>query len=466
MTEKDYLSIRKNVLMSMILVPIIPFILSLGIGYYSFTNSLENSTIASMKRIVEDHRIMIESFLAERRHDLEFILHAYSYEQVSNPEILNRIFQNLQAGSEALTDLGVFDESGSHVAYNGPYALKWKVYREEDWFIRVMKQGYYISDIFLGYRKVPHFIIAVKKSDGSRQWILRTTIDTQMFTDLVEKVRIGKSGEAYLINMDGILQTNMRSGKKLMDITSDPIRYAEKENEIRTFIDKNKEGEEYLFATTLLKDKEWLLVVRQEKSDAFKSLRIVGNFIIIISMIGFILITAVAFYITDRIISSMKQMDSEKKELGQHLIRSQRLAELGEMAAGFAHEINNPLQIIRSEQALIEMNLDEFKKSGLLPPSDSLSEVEDSMSQIKLQIERCAGITQAILKFGRQSEPVLQDVDLREFIPQIINMIAKKATVHGIYIIQNISPETRPVYGDPGQLQQVLLNLITELVQI
>ncbi len=85
MTEKDYLSIRKNVLMSMILVPIIPFILSLGIGYYSFTNSLENSTIASMKRIVEDHRMMIESFLAERRHDLEFILNAYSYEQVSNP---------------------------------------------------------------------------------------------------------------------------------------------------------------------------------------------------------------------------------------------------------------------------------------------------------------------------------------------------------------------------------------------
>lgn len=459
MKEKYYKSIRKNVLLSMILVPIIPFILSLGIGYYSFTKSLENSTISSMKRIVEDHRQMIESFLAERMHDLEFILHAYQYDQVSNPDVLNDIFKNLQARSDAFVDIGVFDESGSHIAYHGPYALKWKVYREEDWFVKVMKQGYYISDIFLGYRKVPHFIIAVKKNKGLTPWILRATIDTQMFTDLVEKVRIGKTGEAYLLNMEGVLQTNLRSGKKLMEKTSEPVRYPDTENEIRTFIDKNNDGTEYLFATTWLKDKEWVLVIRQEKTDAFKTLNFVVHAIFLISMTGFVIIIGVAFYITERLINHMKDMDSEKEELGQHLIRAQRLAELGEMAAGFAHEINNPLQIIRSEQALMEMNLTEFKEKGILTPSETLSEVDDSMEQIKLQIDRCAGITQAILKFGRQSKPQLQDVDLRSFIPQIIEMVAKKASVNGIDITQNLSLHTRPVHGDTGQLQQVLLNL-------
>ncbi|QTA83032.1 Histidine kinase domain-containing protein, double CACHE domain-containing [Desulfonema limicola] len=459
MKEQYYKSIRKNVLMSMILIPVIPFILSLGTGYYSFTSSLENSTISSMKRIMEDHSQMIDSFLAERMNDLEFILNTYSYEQVSSPDTLSGIFKNLQAGSEAFVDIGVFNDSGSHVAYHGPYSLKWKVYREEDWFIKVMKKGYYISDIFLGYRQVPHFIIAVKKHKGSSSWILRATIDTQMFTDIVEKVRIGKTGEAYLLNMEGILQTNLRSGKKLMEKTTDPVRYPDSENEIKTFIDKDINGEEYLFATAWLKDKEWVLVIRQEKADAFKTLSFVFNLIVFISMTGFILIICSAFYITERIINHMKQMDFEKEELGQHLIRAQRLAELGEMAAGFAHEINNPLQIIRSEQALIEMNLSEFKESGTLTPSESLSEIDDSMSQIKLQIDRCASITQAILKFGRQSEPKLQDVDLRSFIPQIIDMVAKKASVNGIDIIQDISLATPPVHGDPGHIQQVLLNL-------
>jgi two-component system NtrC family sensor kinase len=82
------------------------------------------------------------------------------------------------------------------------------------------------------------------------------------------------------------------------------------------------------------------------------------------------------------------------------------------------------------------------------------------MEQIKLQIERCAGITQAILKFGWQHEPQLQNVDLRTFIPQVTGMVAKKASVNGIEIVQDIAESTPPVHGDPGQFQQVLLNLL------
>jgi two-component system NtrC family sensor kinase len=81
------------------------------------------------------------------------------------------------------------------------------------------------------------------------------------------------------------------------------------------------------------------------------------------------------------------------------------------------------------------------------------------MDQIKLQISRCAEITQAILKFGRQKEPATQAIDLSEFVPEVIRMIAKKAGVHGIAIEQQISRASAPVTADPSQLQQVLLNL-------
>ena len=67
----------------MILVPFVPFILVLGIGYYYFTTSLENNTIASMQRIVADHRHMIESFLQERKQDLDFTVNSFAYGAVS-----------------------------------------------------------------------------------------------------------------------------------------------------------------------------------------------------------------------------------------------------------------------------------------------------------------------------------------------------------------------------------------------
>ena len=112
MQQNQYGTIRKNILFSMILVPFVPFILILGIGYYYFTTSLETSTIASMKRIVEDHRQMIESFLEERKADLTFVVDSYSFQDLGQPEKLSHVFNYLRRGSYAFADLGVFNEAG------------------------------------------------------------------------------------------------------------------------------------------------------------------------------------------------------------------------------------------------------------------------------------------------------------------------------------------------------------------
>ena len=464
MKENRYATLRRLILAIMILVPFIPFILVLGIGYYYFTTSLESTTIASMKRIVGDHRQMIESFLRERKADLEFVVHSFRFEQLADPQELYKVFIHLQEESVAFVDLGLFNEEGIHVAYHGPYRLVGKDYSQEDWFKQVLTQGYYVSDIFLGYRRIPHFIIALAVEEEGKKWVIRATIDTPLFTDLVEKVRIGKTGEAYIVNRQGIFQTERRSGGNLMDRDPDGIIQPSSNDEIRTFVKKDSKGEEYLYATTWLKDKEWMLVVRQEEADAFRALRSASYIIILVSLIGGALIVAVAFYLTGQIIRRMEVIDTEKDQLGQQLVRATRLAELGQMAAGFAHEINNPLQIMKSEQTLIDTIFSDMKGRGDLKESEDLKEVEDSMAQIKLQIDRCAKITQAILKFGRQSEPVVKDVDLLSFIPEVTSMISKKASVSGITLREQIAENTPIIHVDPSQLQQVLLNLYNNAI--
>jgi two-component system NtrC family sensor kinase len=240
-----------------------------------------------------------------------------------------------------------------------------------------------------------------------------------------------------------------------MEKPADTIKYLKSHSGIKIYAQEK----EHLYATTWLKDDNWMLVVRQEKADAFSAFRTASNIIIFISIIGGGIIIAAAFFMTGRIVRRLEKMDTEKEQLSQQLIGASRLAELGEMSTGFAHEINNPLQIIKSEQSLMEMNLSELKEAGQLEKSEPLDEIEDSMEQIKLQVSRCSKITQQILKFGRQSEPERHDVDIRSFIPEITDMVAKKASVHGISIKQNVAENTAPVYGDTSQLQQVLLNL-------
>ena len=466
MNQHPYAAMRRMILAMMILVPVIPFVMVLGIGYYYFTTSLETSAISSMKRIVNDHRQMIESFLAERKADLEFILYSHNYEDLADPQTLFRVFNQLQMESTAFVDLGLFNEEGVHVNYQGPFRMQLigRNYGEEDWFKQVIRQGYYISDIFLGYRKVPHFIIAVAREENKKKWVVRATIDTYMFNELVKKVRIGKTGEAYILNAEGLFQTERRSGGDLMKKDTDYVPGATPHEGIKTFIQTHQNGDAYLYASTWLKNKEWLLVVRQEKADAFSALHSAAYLIVLIIVIGGAVITAVAFYTTNRIVRRMEQMDRDKDQLGQQLIRASRLAELGEMAAGFAHEINNPLQIMKSEQTLMDTILSDLKEKGELKESEDLAEFEDSMDQIKLQIDRCAKITQAILKFGRQGEPISRDVDLSVFIPEVASMIEKKASVHGITLKEEIAEGIPPVHGDPGQLQQVLLNLLNNAI--
>ncbi|MBW1924946.1 MAG: ATP-binding protein [Deltaproteobacteria bacterium] len=457
----NHYGVMKRIILScMIGLPLVLLLSVLSISYYFFTHSIESATTASIVRIVEDHRDMIDTFLRERKADLAFILRSYTFKALSNPRELDAVFERLQEKSNTFVDLGVFNEAGLHVAYHGPYKLVGRVYREATWFKEVMKNGYYISDVFLGYRRLPHFVIAVGRQEGGKTWVIRATIDTYMFNHIVEGVHIGKTGEAYLLNAKGVFQTQRRSGGNLMAGDPEALELPESQSSTRTFMQKDSRGEKFLYATTWLREKNWLLVVRQEKSDAFKALYTATYLVLMVSVLGGAVIILAAFFLTGRIVSRIKRADTEKKDLGEQLIRASRLAELGEMAAGFAHEINNPLQIIRSEQALIEAILSDLKEAGGLKESKDLAELEDSLGQIRLQIDRCAKITQSILKFGRQSEPVLEDIDLRDYIPQVTAMISKKASVHGIKLVHDISEDSPLVNADPGQLQQVLMNLL------
>ncbi len=459
MKKSPYTSVRRFVLINMIIVPFIPFLIVIGIGYHHFSRSIENSTIASMKRIVGDHRQMISSFLDERKNDLELIVNTVSFDELTRADRLAGIFTQLQKTSSAFSDLGIFDENGLHVAYHGPYNLTGRLYRDTAWFQETIKNGVYISDVFLGYRNIPHFIIAVAGTQNDRPWIIRATVDSQRFNTLVRPVRIGKTGEAYLLNRQGVLQTDRRSGGELMEKPSETIPTPPPGDDIHTLIHGQEGQETFLYATAWLKNQQWLLVVRLEKSDAFHALRASWLPVALISLIGGACIVWAAFTLTGAIVRKMEKTDAEKASLSQQLVGASRLAELGEMAAGFAHEINNPLQVINTELSLVRVLEAEMIEAGQLQKGENYEQIADSLDQIKLQIERCAKITRAILKFGRQGDGHVESLELDKIVPEIIAMVQKKAEVHGIRIERRLPDAPIPIQADPARLQQVLLNL-------
>jgi len=460
MKGNRYISIRRLVFICMVVVPALPFAITLMIGHYYFSTSLENGAISAIERIVSDHGRIIDTFLAERKSDLDFIILSTSLEELKQPEHLQRVFNLLKQESSAFIDLGVFDASGLHLAYQGPYALTGINYQEADWFQEVMAKGTYVSDVFLGVRQVPHFVIAVMREESGSKWVLRATIDTELFSELVESVRIGETGDVYLLNSEGSYQTVSHGAVDLMQKDPGGAAFPDTGGGVSTFIKTDPSGRTYLYAVTSLSEKNWQLVTRLDKAVAFSSFQAAAHRIIFTAVVGGLFIILAALGLTRYILGRIMQLDNEKDTLGQQLIRASRLAELGEMSAGFAHEVNNPLQIMKSELGLIQILWNDIPKDNLPAPPQDISQIEECLDQLQLQVDRCGKITKGILQFARYSSPNPQDIDLCNFIPQVKAMVAKRANVHGIALAQKISGPTLPVHSDPGQLQQVLLNLL------
>jgi two-component system NtrC family sensor kinase len=307
---------------------------------------------------------------------------------------------------------------------------------------------------------VPHFIIAITQKKNGRTWVLRATIDTYLFSEMVRKVRIGKSGEAYILNKKGIFQTLRRSGGELLAKSPDDGNLLTPHQGTISLLKSDQNGEEFLYATCWLNDINWLLIVRQGKKDAFQALSEAINQVILICILGGIFIVGLAFYITNRLINQIEQAETAKEKLDQQLIVAGRLAEIGEMSAGFAHEINNPLQVIRAEQKLMETIMHEMIQKGDLPQGEDLNELAESLNQIQIQVDRCAQITQSVLKFARKTDPNPRRLNLAEFVGQASSLFSKKAQVSGVSLEIKNTSQSCWVNADPGQLQQVVLNLL------
>ncbi len=461
----DYFKkIRKMILVRVLLAPFIILLLVCGTIVYFFAAYSGRQVENELVRIAADHRSLIDQFFDERVSDLKFISSLYTIDEISKTTVLTDIFQKLKKDSKAFIDLGVFDDKGNHLAYAGPYNLEGRDYSRTAWFKAVKNKGLYISDEFLGYRNIPHFIIAVQKNDENRTWYLRATIDTFYFNDLVERIRIRKTGEAYIVNRDGIYQTKRRSGGKILEPDPDYGDYLMGDEMAASFTAGKKISEKYLYAMESLKHTEWVMIVRQEMLDAYASLIFSSIVSIMIILGGGIIVVTTGYVLASGIAEKLNIMNMEKRQMKTQLIIAGKLAEVGEMSTGIAHEINNPLQVMKSEVTMIGEVISNIEHLIKNHEPENLDLLKDSVDQVAIQIDRCGKITQGLLSFARKTESTIKPVRLQKLLPEIVRMVEQRALVENIRIIQEINQDIPEIKSDPDQLQQVFLNLLNNAI--
>jgi two-component system NtrC family sensor kinase len=141
--------------------------------------------------------------------------------------------------------------------------------------------------------------------------------------------------------------------------------------------------------------------------------------------------------------------------MNEQIIQTGKLASVGELAAGIAHEINNPVAIMVEEAGWIEDLLDEDKG----PEDEKAGEIRRALSQIHTQGRRCKEITQKLLSFARRTDSRVQDVDLNELIEEIVSISSQRAKYSNVTMHVDLQP-LPTVRASQTEMQQVFLNLI------
>ncbi len=453
--KSAYRTLRRSVVVATATVALVPLIITTLMNYVQYRQALQAEAVQPMARLTLNTKRSLELFLSERRSALTFLVHERPFTDLCNEQSLMRMISNLNRSLEvgAFVDLGVIDDHGNQPCYSGPYELEGRNYVDQDWFHEVARLGTYTSDVFLGFRNSPHFAIATRHDrDDGGFYILRATIDADMLSEQILTAGLNPNDDVFLINRDGILQSPSRRYGEILRSFPMPVPHFSPSVEDVEVVDPH--GEKVFMSSAYIASSPFILVHIKPAREAM------GRWFTLRSeLIGFLLastalIVGVVLWGSGLLIRRMREADERRTALYHHVEYSNKLASIGRLAAGVAHEINNPLAIINEKAGLV------LDLVTVGPDVEHRERLVGAVDSILRSVQRCKKVTHRLLGFARHMDVKTETIDLESLLREVLGFLEKEAEYRDVTVGFQIDPKLPTIASDRGQLQQVFLNIL------
>lgn len=456
LSPTHYRSLRRLMTILMVTVSVTPLLILSVFSHGQYMSAVNQQMENPLYILARKSRSSLELFLGERFSTVSFIAYAHSFAELDDPDTFRGIFLALTSEFHGFVDMGLVDSTGRQVDYVGPYQLKGVDYADQPWLREAEIKGRYISNVFLGLRDFPHMIMAVHRleADGTR-WTLRVTIDISQLEHSLMPSGPDLETDVFLCDGDGVLQTSSRLYGKALDSLPLQLPPAGSEPTVRRLTSQN--GEQLLVATALLEGTDLRLVAIKSGVDALRPWANLRTELLLVLCGGIVIIMLVSHILMKALVGRLQAADEHRSIIFAQMEHQQKLSSIGRLAAGVAHEVNNPLAIIYEKTGLA---LDLLRLQKDKSPDMQQDRLVSLLEGIEKTVERARNITHRLLGFSRRMEASRQSVNLADVISESMEFLKREAVSRGVDMSIHLPDSLPQIVSDRGQLQQAFLNIL------
>lgn len=448
-------------------VVLLPLFTLTAVDYKISKDALESELLLRTARLVSNTRRTLTSYFDERKFALNFLTLDNTYDQLLDEQRLKLLLENLKSGLGEWSDLGVIDHTGIQRNYAGPYPLHGMDYSSQEWYQKLSytdTDSYHetvsmrsnISEVFLGFRNTPHIVISVLHSNilglDWLHYVLRASLDIDRLNNILSHTEVSGNGDAFLINQKGIIQTPSRHYGDIMKKFPLAVPPVSDRTEVVESLDH--QGRAIVTGYAYITGTPFILMVIKQKDNLMQTWVSTGGKLLIFLAGSVLAIVAVVVGICTYLVNSIYQADQKRLASLHQVEYANKMASIGRLSAGVAHEINNPLAIINEKAGLIK---DLFTFRQEYAGDQRLIGLVES---IIASVERCATITRQMLNFARNIQVNVQKLSLKQVVADVLEFQTKEAGYRSITINVDIPEEIPEFFSDRGKLQQVFINLV------